>query len=556
MKKLSTVLLAVLSALFSHAQAVLNEIYANPSASNQEFFELYNASVDLNPISVDGYTLISYFENNREQGFYVLDLPNVLVANKGYFVGSSAIPFSYQGNNNVTKSNFNWNDPVFRSGATGGYLKKWYQSTANLADGNPYYDEEVLPLTFNDFFSKRSGSGASYNAFLYKNGVLVNSFVGGTGGNTFIPTFITNMPALKIETINNGLAVSYEVNYTSYSTGVAEYVIQDIGSDNGYMRESDGFCGTWNKSSSQAFHTPQETNGSNQLPQGSSSSLNIDAHISRGTNGNPSFIVYNVTSGTSSLFPVQLFAYIDNGTVVGQWDANDVFLTSNVENVVTDGPFSISFTPVDQQIILIAQTSQGCFDQLQVVPNPVAGTVLPLSLKSFSGRKKEASYFLEWVTLNNELASSFELEQSLNGLLFKQIGTISATLKQGEENYYYPVPLSDAASYRLKVIKKDRSFYYSNVLRSNQSNSSDKISELQNPVTSSLLRFVFNATETGKHTVFIYNSSGLKMINEYHTLQKGNNTITMELDSKMPAGMYLLEVTNGREKYLKRFVKY
>src|SRR6476620_6211964 len=150
MKKLSTILLAVLSALFSHAQAVLNEIYANPSASNQEFFELYNASVDLNPISVDGYTLLSYFEDTHEKGFYVLDLPNVLVANKGYFVGSSAIPFNYQGNTNITRSNFNWNDPVFRSGATGGYLKKWYQSTANLADGNPYYDEEILPLTFND----------------------------------------------------------------------------------------------------------------------------------------------------------------------------------------------------------------------------------------------------------------------------------------------------------------------------------------------------------------------------------------------------------------------
>lgn len=556
MKKIYTFLFTVLVAIHSYAQAVLNEIYANPGAGSHEFFELYNSSIDLNPVSVDGYTLISYFEDNQQKGFYVLDLPNLFMAYKGYLVGASAIPFNYQGNNNVTQSDFNWNDPVFRSGATGGYLKKWYQSTDNLTDGNPYYDEELLPLTFNDFFSKRGGSGASYNAFLYKNGVLVNSFIGGSGGNTFIPTFITGMPTFNFTNINNGVEASYEINNSSYTTGVAEYVIQDIGTDNGYMRESDGFCGTWNKSSSQAYHTPQQTNGSNQLSSGSTSSLTIDAHISRGVNGDPSFVVYNITAGNSGLFPVELFVYIDNGTVIGQWDATDVLLASKVENVVTDGSFTSSFTPIDQQILIVARTALGCFDQLRLVTNPGPGsTVLPINLKSFSGSRNDANYLLEWVTLNNESANSFELEQSIDGIIFKRIDVISATVKQGEAYYSYPVPLIGSVTYRLKVITKDKRYYYSKALYLSQSNSTNKIRGMQNPVKSSSLQFVFDATVTGNYNVVIYNSSGIKLLNKNYALQTGDNTVIMNIDGKVPAGVYLLEVTGKQEKYLKRFIK-
>ena len=94
------------------AQVVLNEIYADPSAGNQEFFEFYNINTSNTPASVDAYSIISYFEEGSKKGFYVLDLPNLFVASKGYFVGSSSIPFNYQGNLNATGSDFSWNDPI------------------------------------------------------------------------------------------------------------------------------------------------------------------------------------------------------------------------------------------------------------------------------------------------------------------------------------------------------------------------------------------------------------------------------------------------------------
>jgi hypothetical protein len=554
MKTFSTLLIAAIAALSTNAQAVLNEIYAYPSVGNHEFFELYNTSTSQTPVSVDGYTLVSYFKDNSVEGFYVMDLPNLSMVSKGFLVGSSAIPFNYQGNNNIINSDFNWNDPDFRSGTTGGYLKKWVKSTNNLSDGNLFYDEEVLPLDFNDFFEKRSGGGASFNAFLYKNGLLVNSFVGGTGGNTFIPTFIRNMPTLNFISINNGVSFNYEINYNSYSTGIAEYVIQDIGSDNGYMRESDGLCGTWEKSSSQAFHTPQQTNGGSQMT--ATGSLTINTHISRGVNGDPSFIVYNVTAGPSLMFPVDLYVYADNGSVVGQWDANDVFLEGHVENAVTDGPFTTYFTPVNQQLILVVKTAVGCYDQVRLVLNPEPPVVvLPITIKQFSGSQKGDQYLLEWVTLNNESGNSFELEKSNDGKIFSKVNTIAATTMSGESYYSSLVPLTAEAHYRLKVISKDKHFYYSHIVYLKQSSITDKLSLLQNPITSSSLHFVFQAGETGTYNVTVYNSSGERLLNKQYTLLTGKNIITTDLNSKIPAGVYLLEVTGAREKQSKRFIK-
>jgi hypothetical protein len=72
---------------------------------------------------LDGYTVISYFEEGSKKGFYVLDLPNLFVASKGYFVGASSIPFTYQGTANSTAANFSWNDPNLPLNY--GYMRKW-----------------------------------------------------------------------------------------------------------------------------------------------------------------------------------------------------------------------------------------------------------------------------------------------------------------------------------------------------------------------------------------------------------------------------------------------
>src|SRR5688572_23277690 len=88
MKQFYTIYLSITSLTAVNAQMILNEVYCSPGAGNHEFFELYNNSTNTTPTSVDGITIVSYFEEGTNQGFYVLDLPNLTVLSRGFFVGS------------------------------------------------------------------------------------------------------------------------------------------------------------------------------------------------------------------------------------------------------------------------------------------------------------------------------------------------------------------------------------------------------------------------------------------------------------------------------------
>ena len=555
MKQFYAILISALFCSAAKSQVVLNEIYADPSAGSHEFFELYNTSYFGLPVSLDGYTILSYFEEGKTKGFYVLDLPNLSLAPKGYFVGSAAIPFNYQGNIGSTESDFSWNDPTFRSGLTGGYLKKWVATGNTAADGNRNYDEAPLPANFNDLFSRITGNSASYNAFIYKNGKLVNSFIGGTGGGTDLPASIAAMPVFKLENLTLSGAKTYTIAWKAVKNEAPEFVIPDIGTDNGFMRKYDGMCGSWDKSSSQAFHTPKRPNGGNQMAV--IGLLTLDTHIYPGTNPtDPSFVVYNITAGPADLFPVELHVYADNGSVEGELDANDVFIEAKTENVVGDGPFTTYFTPSYQDILIVVQTAVGCWDQIKYVPNAeLMLTPLAVQLKMFAGKYTDNKSLLEWVVSGNETGSYFEVEKSTDGKAFRKEGVVHTTAKAGEEYYTFSAGISTNTFYRLKMVHKDQSIHYSPmVLVKAGSVSTARMQVLQNPATQTLM-FTLPAAETETVTATIYNAVGALLSTTRLTTYPGANTYQIDLNAQMAPGTYLLEVTSKTTKHIERFIK-
>ena len=144
MKKFFTLCLFAITAIFSKAQVVLNEVYPDPGATFQEFFELYNTSTNPVPENLDNYTVVAYYEEaGGKSGFYVLDLPNQTVNAKGYYVGSSLSTFAIQGQSGLS-ANLNWN-----SIPAGGSLTKWQKSGSS-------YISVAVPANLNDLFVKIS----------------------------------------------------------------------------------------------------------------------------------------------------------------------------------------------------------------------------------------------------------------------------------------------------------------------------------------------------------------------------------------------------------------
>ena len=549
MKKIFTPLFAAFGFINANAQAILNEVYPLPGNGSNEFFEFYNNSST--PTSMDNYTLISYFEENPDKGFYVMDVPALTVAAWGYFVGSSARPFSYQGVSNSTNSQFSWNDIAFMA-ANNGYLKKWVVGNTIPAaiDGNANYDLAPLPVNFNDFFDKIGGGGATYNLFVYNNGMLQSIFLGGTGGATFLPSSILSLPSLYIDMTAS--SPDFTINFSNYTNVNPEYVTQDVGTDNGFIRTRDGFCGFWDKSSQGISHSPGVTNGMGSqtvIPE-----ISVMAAVVRGNAIGGSTVNYDVVAGPTNEFPVTLHIYVDNGTVPGQLDAGDTFVEDKVENTLSDGPFSTIFFPYTANIIIQTTTSAGCIDNVRFLPNL---SVLPIRLVAFQGTNTEKSNLLKWTVSENESGKLFEIERSSDGRNFSYAGFINASTRTGTENYNFTDnSTSPGAYYRIKLVDKmDQSFYSTVIFLQNKSVTNSPISIARNPVES-YLSFTFSTSSGSLATINIYNIAGNKVYSQKSTLSKGTNNITVATDGKLYPGAYVLEVINDTENTRTKFIKH
>ena len=532
----------------SRAQIVLNELYAIPGAGKHEFLELYNNGVSFSSITLQGYTIVTYFDGAAtEKGFYVMDLPDLTIPSKGYLVGSSALPFNYQGVTGSTKSHFSWNDIAFLL-ANNGYLKKWVAGNSVPAgiDGNAQYDEKPVPANFNDFLCKRSGGGASYVAFVYRYGILINAFFGGTSADV-VPAFITSMPKLNIKMSGGG---QFSINFPAYASIAAEFVTAEAGSDNGYIRTRDGLCGGWVKSSSSFQHTPEEANG---IEPGTVGSVLISAMINRGaTPTDSSTLVYKLVSAPASVLPVTMDIYVDNGTLPNDLDAGDVYVTSTTLTKAGTTLYETKFLPYDANILIAAKTAAGCFDMVLMVSS--SSVLLPVKLVNFTGAIENHTATLQWQIADNAPGAIFEVQKSTEG---KSFTTVSRLVSSNETEYSVSTSSSGGEGfYRLKMTNVNGVVSFSKVIQLTDKTGAGKpgIILKSNPVDA-YLGFTYNSTAGNSAEVAVYSMSGAKLYAANIRLRKGVNDVTLNLGGSISTGTYVLEVKSAGERAVTKIYK-
>ncbi len=548
MKKILLFITAMVFVLVSKTQILFNEVYTDPTKTDNEFFELYNAGTSSSPLSLDDFTIVTFFEfSSKEQGFYVMDLPNLSISPKGYFVGASNLPFNYQGVTNSVAADFSWNSSAFTS--NGGYVRGWLKQSGNSADSNSYYDEVSLPADFNDFFFRRTGGGATYTIFLYNKGVLINAVIFGTGGLPAVIPAIVNMPPLFVNM--SGSSPDFTIDFSGYGSVPVETVMQDAGSNNGYFRKGDGVCGGWTKSDAGAQYSPELTNG---FADGYTGTISVTAIITQGTPATGSKIDYDVISAPSTSFPVQLDVYKDNGLTFSKLDGSDSYVESNTEDTVTDGPFTTWFTPYNMNMLVVVKSSTGCIDKLMFVPN---ASVLPVKLVYFQGNMNDNKILLQWAVAENESSGRFEVEKSYGGKSFTTSGLVIPTTKTGSENYSFTETVSsDKIYYRLKMYNKKEEVEFSKILafQIGNINSTNTIKIINNPV-SDKLTMSFSSTNNNPVEIKIYDLSGRLQMNQKMNVYQGSNLVSLPLSSAITSGVYAVEVTDGSERQTAKFVK-
>ena len=177
----------------------------------------------------------------------------------------------------------------------------------------------------------------------------------------------------------------------------------------------------------------------------------------------------------------------------------------------------------------------------------IQGTEVSPGITNFQIKQKDCASVLDWTTHSEINSDFFEIQHSLDGVIFSKVGTITAAGNSTVKKDYYYVDHSAAKKnyYRIKQINQDGSFTYSKVLET--LNPCTGIFELvhlfPNP-TRDVVTLEFKNTYDIDLTIKVYDQLGRLIITDYQRAPKGIYQKKINL-SKYVSGLYFIHLFDG-----------
>ena len=178
-------------------------------------------------------------------------------------------------------------------------------------------------------------------------------------------------------------------------------------------------------------------------------------------------------------------------------------------------------------------------------------------ISSFSVNSTSSINRLDWTVGNNQGAKSFWIERCTNGKDFKTIAVLLATEKLSTESYRYAdtITSQDKIMYRLRILSKNQHTFYSKiVITQSKITPNYNIKILGNPVTDQL-SFNYYSKGVEQADIKIYNLCGKIVLDQKINSFRGNNLITIQVNSAFTPGMYIMKMNNGISTQTVKFVK-
>lgn len=533
--------------MVSEAQVYLNEFYVRPQEPpHSEFFELYNSSNTA--VSLDCYTLVSYYKDpNDHKGFYVLDLPNIVLPGKGFFVASSRNPFNYQVGDGVT-AEYNWNDPTHGGTVSGGSTTDYRLNesktgyvTTSVNMSNPAYD---IFRRSDDI----TGNDGIYMMLLYRNGVLVDGLM-AAANKTSLPKYISDLPNLNITYTGAGCgSTSFEIVFnTSSSASISESpllgnVNSAAGTDNGYLRRGNGPCpdnGNWEKSSSPDEHTPGWPNPSrynNGQGQGAIDQLNVAPVCLASSIG-------ITVSGSADMFPVQVALYA-NLDADARPEGDPIALVTGNGVISASGGSALFVNPGREEYVAVISTVNGCFVQYAIVQCP-AGIVTPVTLKGFNARRSKSTVQLTWETATESMNKGFSIERRTGSNGWEAVGFVNSKAEGGNSTALLSYSYSDVntysgvSQYRLRQVDMDGKAAYSEIRSVRGEQQASRTVLYPNPSADGTVNVVFEDEGTSRRDIFLTDMSG-RIVKQW----KGYSNNSLQIDN-LRSGMYTVRIVDN-----------
>jgi hypothetical protein len=195
----------------------------------------------------------------------------------------------------------------------------------------------------------------------------------------------------------------------------------------------------------------------------------------------------------------------------------------------------------------------GCKDTIifsQQLSEFCGSMTLPVTFTSFYGKIVEDKTVLTWQTAREQQNMGFEIERSADGRIWNKIGFVASKSINGTSNaalnynYTDTKPLSGRNIYRLKQMDNNGEYHYSQQVVVSFAQAST-IVVYPNPAKETL-----TIEGAGKSAIVLYDILGQKI--EVPQIRHGNKTIINV--ALIPAGNYMLQITNGAQSQTQKIV--
>ena len=245
-----------------------------------------------------------------------------------------------------------------------------------------------------------------------------------------------------------------------------------------------------------------------------------------------------------------------DGQVETLWAINDGQYISAVTSWSTST--STSYCPSTSGWYRLCSRVVGCSTMYELSDVYVELTSFPVEWLGFDAKNVSNEVLLGWATAKEQNSSYFEVERSLDGLIFEAIGRVEASGNTDNVRRYsftdhdiYNMN-GQTVAYRLRQVDIDGSFSYSNVKQLDLSvRSSLDLNIYPNPVVQ---RLNINwSTFENARSLQVMNINGQRVYEKH--FQSGEDLGSAQIDVENWArGTYLLKVTTPVSSEVRKFV--
>jgi hypothetical protein len=171
----------------------------------------------------------------------------------------------------------------------------------------------------------------------------------------------------------------------------------------------------------------------------------------------------------------------------------------------------------------------------------VPDQTLPIDWQSFTGTTDNKFNYLNWVTASELNSSHFEVQRSKDGILFENIGSVTAAGMSNSPRTYNHTdrnPYVGINYYRIRMVEIDGTDAYSNVIALEIKDMSNGYVVYPNP-TADVITYQFSSDKSEDVQVELLDMLGRVIFDKTYNAVGGINQIMLDLKI-YPSGSYLM----------------